>query len=284
MFFWNSCFFYDPTDVGDLISGSSAFSKPSLNIWKFMVHVLLKPGLENFEHYFTSVWDECNCAVVWAFFGITFLWDLNENWPFPALWPLLSFSDLLAYWVQYVCIDYIWLYSPWDRRELDMTKRLSPLFFHCYDWSFPFSPVLPHSEPSSCHLVSMTLKEPPLQEHQILLQKITFSVSSRTKSAWAQWVNLCCSNICHLFIKQLFIEYLRLCVEVCALCCGKENGELSMTSGPLSSKKKDKTSCFVCGRVRTWVVVFGLQFFFFKGRGEEMITSLEGKSEVLCVF
>ena len=49
-----SCFFEDSTDVGNLISGSSAFSKTSLNIWKFMVHVLLKPGLENFEHYFTS--------------------------------------------------------------------------------------------------------------------------------------------------------------------------------------------------------------------------------------
>jgi len=50
-----SCFFHDPADVGNLISGSSAFSKTSLNIWKFTVHVLLKPGLENFEHYFTSV-------------------------------------------------------------------------------------------------------------------------------------------------------------------------------------------------------------------------------------
>ena len=50
-----SCFFDDPKDVGNLISGSSAFSKTSLNIWKFMVHILLKPGLENFEHYFTSV-------------------------------------------------------------------------------------------------------------------------------------------------------------------------------------------------------------------------------------
>ena len=50
-----SCFFDDPEDVGNLISGSSAFSKTSLNIWKFMVHVLLKPGLENFEHYFTRV-------------------------------------------------------------------------------------------------------------------------------------------------------------------------------------------------------------------------------------
>ena len=57
-----SCFFDDPTDVGNLISCSSAFSKTSLNICKFTVHVLLKSGLENFEHYFTSVWDECNCC------------------------------------------------------------------------------------------------------------------------------------------------------------------------------------------------------------------------------
>ena len=65
----------DPTYVGNLISGSSAFSNSSLNIWKFTVHVLLKPDLEIFEHYFTSVWDEYNCAVVWTFFGIAFLWD-----------------------------------------------------------------------------------------------------------------------------------------------------------------------------------------------------------------
>ena len=50
-----SCFFNDPTDVGNLVSGSSIFSKSSLNIWKFMVHILLKPGLETFEHYFASV-------------------------------------------------------------------------------------------------------------------------------------------------------------------------------------------------------------------------------------
>ena len=74
-----SCFFDDPADVGNLISGSSDFSKTSLNIWKFTVHVLLKPGLKNFEHYFTSVSDECNCAVLGAFFGIAFLRDWNEN-------------------------------------------------------------------------------------------------------------------------------------------------------------------------------------------------------------
>ena len=96
-----SCFFDDPADVGNLIAGPSVFSRYSLNIWKFMVHILLKPGLENFECYFTSVWDECNCVVVWACLGIAFLWDWNENWSFPVLWPLLSFSSLLAYWVQH---------------------------------------------------------------------------------------------------------------------------------------------------------------------------------------
>ena len=95
------CFFHDPADVGNLISGSSAFSKSSLNIWSFMVYVLLKPELENFDHYFASIWDEYNCVVLWAFFDIAFLWNWNENWHFPVLWPLLSFPNLLAYWVQH---------------------------------------------------------------------------------------------------------------------------------------------------------------------------------------
>ena len=75
IFLEHSCFLDDPANVGNLISGSSAFPKSSLNIWNFTVHVLLKPGLENFEHYFTS----CNYAVVSAFFGIAFLRDWNEN-------------------------------------------------------------------------------------------------------------------------------------------------------------------------------------------------------------
>ena len=92
------CFLYDPMDVGNLISGSSAFSQASLNIWKFLVQVLLKPSLKDFEHYFTSVWDECNCVVIWTFFGIAFLWDWNENWSFPVLWPLLfsKFAGILS--------------------------------------------------------------------------------------------------------------------------------------------------------------------------------------------
>ena len=79
----------------------SAFSNTSLNIWKFKVQVLLKPGVENFEHYFASMWNECNWVVAWTFFGISLLWDWNENWPFQVLWPLLSFPSLLAYWVQH---------------------------------------------------------------------------------------------------------------------------------------------------------------------------------------
>ena len=94
-----SCFSYYPTNVANSISDSTAFSKSSLNIWKFSVSVLLKPCLENFEHYFASMWDEYNCVVVWIFLGIVFLWDWKENWPFPVLCPLLSFPNLLAYWV-----------------------------------------------------------------------------------------------------------------------------------------------------------------------------------------
>ena len=101
VFLESPCFFYDPTDIGNLISASSAFSKPSLYIWKSSVHVLLKPSLKDFEHYLASMWNEYNCAVIWRFFGIVFLWDWNESWSFPVLWPLWSFLDLLAYWVQH---------------------------------------------------------------------------------------------------------------------------------------------------------------------------------------
>ena len=72
-----SCFFDDPTDIANLISGFFAFSKSSLNMWKFSIHVPLKPCLENFEHYFASMWDKHNCEVAWTFFGIPFFG--NEN-------------------------------------------------------------------------------------------------------------------------------------------------------------------------------------------------------------
>ena len=96
-----TCISYDPTDGGHLISASSAFSKSNLNIWKFSVQILLIPILKYFECYLANMWDECNCVVVWTFFGISFLWDWNEDRPFPVLWPLLSFPNLLPYWVQH---------------------------------------------------------------------------------------------------------------------------------------------------------------------------------------
>ena len=98
------CLFYDPVDAANLISDSSAFSKSSLYIWKFLVHVvffMLKTSLKNFEHYLASMWNECNCMIVWTFFGIALLWGWNVNWCFPILRRLLSFPSLLAHWVKH---------------------------------------------------------------------------------------------------------------------------------------------------------------------------------------
>ena len=92
------CFFYDPVNVGNLISDSSAFSKSSLNIWKFSVHVLLKPLLENFEHCFARVWDECNHVVVWTLFDIAFFgveWKLIFSSPV-ATAEFSKFSGILS--------------------------------------------------------------------------------------------------------------------------------------------------------------------------------------------
>ena len=76
-----SCFFYDSVDVGSLISSSSAFSKSSLSIWKFLVNVLLKSELENFEHYFASMWNECNCfEIEWklTFFSPLTIYEFSK--------------------------------------------------------------------------------------------------------------------------------------------------------------------------------------------------------------
>ena len=92
-----TCFFCDPVNVSSLMSSSSASSKLSLYIWKFLVHILLK----DFANYLASIGNECHCMVVWTFFGIAFLWDWYENWPFPILWPLPSFPNVMTYWVQH---------------------------------------------------------------------------------------------------------------------------------------------------------------------------------------
>ena len=96
-------------NVGNLITDSSTFSKSSFYIWKFLVHILLKPSWKDFKrHYFARMWNEHNCVVVWAFFGIAFLWYWNENWPFPVLWPLLSFPNLLTYCILTASSFRIW--------------------------------------------------------------------------------------------------------------------------------------------------------------------------------
>ena len=77
-------------------------SKPSLYIWKISVHLLLKSSLKDFEHNLTSMQNKGNCMVVCTFFGTVLLWDWNENWPFPVLWSLLSFTIFLTCWVQHL--------------------------------------------------------------------------------------------------------------------------------------------------------------------------------------
>ena len=90
-----SCFFNDPAYVGNLISGSSAFSKSNLNIWKFAVHVLLKPILENFEYYFPSIWDECNYVVVWVCQRMKLEWNLRFSSTM-ATAEFFKFADILS--------------------------------------------------------------------------------------------------------------------------------------------------------------------------------------------
>ena len=84
-------------------SGSSLFT----GCWSLAWRIL--------SHYFASMWNECNCVIVWTLFGISLLWYWHENWPFPVLWPLLSFPNLLVYWVQHFTASSfrIWNSSAW---------------------------------------------------------------------------------------------------------------------------------------------------------------------------
>ena len=152
-----SCFLYDPTAVVNLISGSSAFSKSSLSIWNFMVHILLKPDLENCEHYFASVWDEYNCVVVWAFFLIAFLWDwaslvaqrvkclpaMQETWvqslsqEDPLERETATHSGTLAWKITW--IEKPVGYSLWVHKESDVTEWLHFHFSLGVEWKLTSS-------------------------------------------------------------------------------------------------------------------------------------------------
>ena len=83
-----SSFFYDQWMLAIWSLVPLPFSKPSLYTWKFLVQILLKPSLKDFEHYFASMWNKCNSVVVWTFFGFALLWDWNENRPFPPSTPV----------------------------------------------------------------------------------------------------------------------------------------------------------------------------------------------------
>ena len=123
---------------------------------------------ENFERYFTNVWDESNCAVVWAFLGIFFLCDWNEIWPFPVLWALLSFPNWLAYWVQdfqsIIFQDLIWPFWTSITSTSLFVVMLRPTWLHIQgfqalgEWSHhrdflsPEDPFGPLFSVYSCHL------------------------------------------------------------------------------------------------------------------------------------
>ena len=133
MFFLElSRFFNDPEDVGNLISGSSAFSKSSLNVWKFTVHILLKPDLENFEHYFASMWYEYNCVVVWTFFDIAILglaWKLTFFSPV-AIAEFSKFAGILSSMQE----TQVWSLGWEDTLEEEMVTQSSILA-----WKIPWT-------------------------------------------------------------------------------------------------------------------------------------------------
>ena len=96
--FWDSL---DFSMIQWILAIWSLVPQTSWYIWKFSVHVVLKLSLKDFEHYLANNWDELYFMIGWTFFGIAFLLDWNKNWPLPALWPLMSFSNLLTYWMQH---------------------------------------------------------------------------------------------------------------------------------------------------------------------------------------
>ena len=136
MLFWNSlALFYDPMDVGNLISCSSTFSKSSLYIWKVSVHILMKPGLNDFEHSLASLWNEPYNVKVWTFFDIVLRWGCSEN--SISKLSLLSFPNLLAYWSSLYSTSvysfHLFLISSASIRSLLLLSFIVPIF----GWNVP---------------------------------------------------------------------------------------------------------------------------------------------------
>ena len=96
MFLKFLCFLYDPANPGKMTSDYSSFSKPSLDIWKFLVPIMLKSSMQDFKHDLTSMEDEYNCPMVSTFFSTTLHGNWDEDWPIPILWPLMGLPNLLT--------------------------------------------------------------------------------------------------------------------------------------------------------------------------------------------
>ena len=115
-----SCFFNDPTDVAiwSLVPLPFLNPPPTLEVHGSCT---AEAWLGEFEHYFASMWDECNCVVVWAFFDIVFLWDWNENWPFPVLWKILSCGKFLKRWESQAILHASWeIYMQVKKQQLEL--------------------------------------------------------------------------------------------------------------------------------------------------------------------
>ena len=123
MFFWNSLAF---SMIQHMLAIWSLVPLPFLNPVGHLDVLGSHTSLENFEHYFASLWGECNCMVLWMFFFIALLWDWNENWPFPVLRRLLIFPNLLAYWVQWIVIASVILVYFLVKMKLETVRYSTP--------------------------------------------------------------------------------------------------------------------------------------------------------------
>ena len=135
-------------------------SKPRLYIWKFSIQVLLKPNLKDFEHNLTSIGSKHNCLVVWTFFNTAILWNWDENWPLPVLWPLLDFPNLLTYWIYHfstIIFYFFYLFFNWRTIALQnfvVFCQISAWITHrCTLCPLPLKPpshLPPHPTPLGC--------------------------------------------------------------------------------------------------------------------------------------
>ena len=135
---------YDPVNVGNLISGSSFFSKPGLDMWKFFFHIMQKPSMQNFKHDLTSIGDECNCLMDSTLFSTTLLGNWDEDWSFPVLYKRTH--TLLRWKYDYITYLLIILQSS---KCPDLRSKLLCIVHQC-NLASPFLPCLISNHFASC--------------------------------------------------------------------------------------------------------------------------------------